>query len=146
MILFYVQEDAGVWAPLRYSFHMYLNHLGPVSCVTSWDFLFSGSPWEWLQSRWQVFFSSLSSSRSSLQFLMAVRSLFTVTTGNIPLLRPYLGSRPTSYFIHEQGPEQSRSVVARATDTETGWSVLQSTVERREWGCFIPEEAYRDLK
>ena len=94
---------------------------------------------KWLQSRWQVFFSSLSSYRSSLQFLMAVRSLFTVTTGNIPFLRPYLGSRPTSYFIHEQGPEQSRSVVARATDTETGWK-LSFKAQLKEWGCFIPEK------
>lgn len=32
--------------------------------------------------------------------------------------KPYLGSRPTSYFINEQRQEQSRSVVKKATDTE----------------------------
>ena len=90
---------------------------------------------EWLQSRWQVFFSSLSSLR--VPFLITVQSLFTVMTGNIPFLRPHLGSRPTSYFIHEQ----SRSFVKRATDLEIGWK-LSFKAQLKEWGCFIPEKRF----
>ena len=38
LVLFYVWEEARVWAHWNHSFHMYLSYVGPVSCPFS-------SPW-----------------------------------------------------------------------------------------------------
>ena len=60
-VLFYVWEDARVWAHWNHSFDMHLSSLGPVSCVfTSWvsSGLTVGSGCSLMAPRWQVFFPS----------------------------------------------------------------------------------------
>ena len=64
--LFYIWEDARVWAHWNQSFDMHHSYLGPVSCFfTSWVSLglTIGSGCSLMAARWQVFFSFLSSLR-----------------------------------------------------------------------------------
>ena len=59
-MLFYVWEDARVWAHWGYSLHMQLSSLGPISHFSQLELLRAHCR-EWLQSGgcwWQVFFSS----------------------------------------------------------------------------------------
>ena len=68
LMLFYVWEDARVWAYWNHSFDMYLNYLGQLSCFSpSWIPLreYWGGQLQWLMSWWQQ------------------RPLFTEIAGNI---------------------------------------------------------------
>ena len=76
-VLFYVWEDARVWAHWNHSFDMHLSSLGPVSCVfTSWvsSGLTVGSGCSLMAPRWQVFFPSWvpSGLTSSLSMVEAI--------------------------------------------------------------------------
>ena len=92
LVLFYIWEDARVWAYQTHSFHVHLSYPGPVSCA----FHILSSPGahrgEWLQS-WGLLDGRYSQPSSGahpggLQSLMTVTSLFTDTAGNIPILSP----------------------------------------------------------
>ena len=48
LVLFYVWEDAKVWAHWNHSFGIYLSYLGPVSCVFSSLSLLRVHHWGWL--------------------------------------------------------------------------------------------------
>ena len=63
LALFYVWEDARLWAHWNHSFDMHLTYLGPISSVfISWvsTGLTTGSGYSLMATRWQVFFSFLS--------------------------------------------------------------------------------------
>ena len=66
LVLFYIWEDARVWAHWNHSFDVHLSYLGPVSCVcTSWvsSELIVGSGCSLMAARWQAFFPSRIPSR-----------------------------------------------------------------------------------
>ena len=60
LVLFYVWEDAKVWAHWNHSFHMHLSYLGLVSCVFPHPELTLGSGCNLMAVWWQIFFSFLS--------------------------------------------------------------------------------------
>ena len=95
LVLFYIWEDARVWAYQTHSFCVHLSYPGPVSRA----FHILSSPGahrgEWLQS-WGLLDGRYSQPSSGthpgrLQSLMTVTSLFTDTAGNIPILIPPVG-------------------------------------------------------
>ena len=92
LVVFYVWEDAVVWAHWNHSFDIYLTSLEPVSCVfTSWlSRLTVEHDCGLMAARWQVFFPSWVPSGlridGSCSHWWLWDPLFTDRAGNILLL------------------------------------------------------------
>ena len=118
LVIFYVQEDVGVWAHCNCSFHMHLIYLGPVSCFHILSFLSLGltvgSGCRVMAIR-QKAFSFLRALRAQwltggLQSLMTVASSFTDMAGNVPFLKA-LSRHSTMWHLKKTLKEKKKRPV-----------------------------------